>query len=117
MRSRVITVPKDRQAEEMLDFDIAKQEELIELVLSEEEFSFLDRNGIIDLINNKGNTLIEDFEDDSVKGIENLLEVIKALRFKLNEFSKKSSQSQLIQNILILLEEALKSNTGVYFFF
>jgi len=115
MRQRVIAVPKDKKAEEALYFDVAKEEQLIELALSEEAFSFLDQSGIIDLINSDGDALIDDFEDDSVAGRENLNKVIEALSSK--EFTGNSSQCQLVQSVLMLFKEAFNRNTGVYFFF
>jgi hypothetical protein len=115
MRTRVITVPKDKKAEEALDFDIATEEQLIELALSEEEFYFLDRSGVIDLINSEGNTIVDDFEADSVTGTENLSKVIEALSSK--EFAGNSSQLQVVQSVLTLFKEAFHRNTGVYFFF
>ena len=117
MRSRVITVPKDERAAEALDFGVAKKGQLIELALSEEEFFFLDQHGIISLVNREGDSLIDDFEDASVTGVENLLKVMKMLSSKVKKVSKKRARCQLIQNLLTLFAEALGRNTGVYFFF
>ena len=45
MRQRVITVPKDKEAEQALDYNEAKPTQLIELILKDEEFIFLCDNG------------------------------------------------------------------------
>lgn len=113
MRQRVITVPKDKIAEKALDFDEATKEQLIELSITEEEFLFLYYNGIIELINQEGETNIDDFEDDSVTGKENLSKVIKALNLRVD----LNVYDELIQNISNLFNEAIDRDTGVYFYF
>lgn len=116
MRQRTITVPKDKTAEKALDFDEAKKEQLIEISIEEEEFLFMYQNGIIELINTDGDANIDDFEDDFVRGKENLSKVIKAL--KLKENVKNNTQHQLIiQKVLSLFQEAFDRGTGVYFYF
>ena len=115
MRKRVITVPKDKIAEEALDYDKADKEQLIELTIREEDFLFLYQSGIIELINREGDTNVDDFEDDSVRGKENLNKVINALSLKGN--LGNNTQHQLIQNLSRLFAEASDRNTGVYFYF
>ena len=113
MRQRVITVPKDKIAEKALDFEEATKEQLIELSITEEEFLFLYQNGIIELINQEGETNIDDFEDDSVTGKENLSKVIKALNLRVD----LNVYDELIQNVSNLFNEAIDRDTGVYFYF
>lgn len=115
MRHRIITVPKDKVVENALDFDEATPEQLIELQIKEEEFLFLYKNGIIEMINQEGNTNIDDFEDDSVTGKENLGKVIKALNLK--DKLSNNPQYHLIQTLSNLFIEAQDRNTGVYFYF
>jgi len=113
MRQRIIIVPKDKTAEKALDFDEATKEQLIELLITEEEFLFMYQNGIIELINKEGKTNIDDFEDDSVTGKENLSEVIKALNSRVD----LDANNELIQNVSTLFNEAIDRGTGVYFYF
>lgn len=115
MRERLIIVPIDKEAEENLDFDTATKDQLIELCLSENDFILLYNNRIIDLINKAGNTNIDDFEDDVVKGEKNLRNVILALNNILK--STDSDLFVLIKEILKVFEEAFARNTGVYFYF
>ncbi len=113
MRQRVITVPKDKASEKALDFDEATKDQLIELPIKEEDFLFMYQNGIIELINQEGGANIDDFEDDSIAGKENLNRVIQALNLKQGLVNSKR---QLIQDILNLFEEALARGTGIYFY-
>lgn len=115
MRRRVVTVPKDKKAEEALDYDKARQEQLIELSLEEADFYFLHQSGIIELINKIGDANIDDFEDDVVCGKENLNKIIAAIQ--LNEPPENDSNYQLVNNLLTLFKEAINRNTGVYFYF
>lgn len=112
MRNRIISVPKDKKAEEDLGYNQALESQLIELKLSDEEFLFLYHNDIIELINTEGRSNIDDYEDDCVRGNNNLERVISALK----DIEKKEC-SNLINRILNLFIEALNRNTGVYFYF
>ncbi|WP_333818622.1 hypothetical protein [Ohtaekwangia sp.] len=113
MRQRVITVPKDKRAEEALDFNEATKSQLIELPIGEDEFQFMYQNGIIELINREGNSNIDDFEDDSVTEEDKLKRVIRALSL-IENFE---NNGRLVQNISNLFKEALERGTGVYFYF
>lgn len=115
MRQRIITVPKDKNAEEALDYDEAEKEQLIELSIEEADFQFLYENGFIELINKVGDTNIDSFEDDAVRGKEHLSEIVAAINRK--EFSGIDSQYKLIQDIVSLFKEAIDRDTGVYFYF
>jgi len=113
MRQRVIIVPKDKIAEKALDLDEATKEQLIELSITEEEFLFMYQNGVIELINLEGKTNVDDFEDDSVTGKENLSRVIRALNSRVD----LNTYNELSQNVSNLFNEAIDRNTGVYFYF
>ena len=79
MKKRLIIVPKGKKAEDDLDSDQASAADLIELELNEREFEHLWAKEIFELISIKGNSNIDDFEDDAVTGKENLVCVIEAL--------------------------------------
>jgi hypothetical protein len=113
MRNRFIIVPKDKIAEESLDFDTALQSQLIELFLKEEDFSYIIEAGIIELINTQGLSNIDDFEDDFVRGQENLDNVINALLLIFESIDNKT----LLQSIINIFIEAKIRDTGVYFYF
>lgn len=65
-RRRIISVPKDKIAQRSLEFDEATEAQLIEISITEEEFLFMYKNGIIELINHAGNSSIDDYEHADV---------------------------------------------------
>ncbi|MCS4165320.1 hypothetical protein D3C81_894870 [compost metagenome] len=66
MKNRYIVTPKDKRAEEFLDFNEAGDHDLIQLVLSESQFYQLDACGVFSDLNNMLGCLIDDFEDDAI---------------------------------------------------
>ncbi len=115
MVQRVIVVPKDRLAQELLERDEATDQQLLELYLSDEEFYFLYKQGIFELINQIAGSLIDDFEDDSVLEKEKILKIIESLNAQKAMFTNE--WTVIIQKIVGLFEESLKRSTGVYFYF
>lgn len=63
-RERFIRVPKDAKAMEDYDYGILKKEQLVEMVLSEEQFHELYDMGIFDSINDKCDIIIDDYEEE-----------------------------------------------------
>jgi hypothetical protein len=112
MKNRLIIVPKNKEAEKDLDFDKAKKSQLIELHLNDEEFILLYKKGVFELINEIGSTSIDDYEDASLIGEENISNVMAALKLKNVLF-----EDDLIMKIICLFEAALNNKTGVYFYF
>ncbi len=115
IKKRLITVPKDKFAECALDADTATKEQLIERSLNDEEFMVLYQSGLFELINKIGNANIDDYEDDFVKGEENIKKVINVL--VLEGYTSDSILNQLIIELKSLFEEALSRGTAVYFYF
>lgn len=72
MKNRYIVTPKDKRAEELLDFNEAEDQDLIQLVLSESQFYQLDACGVFSDLNNMLGCLIDDFEDDAITSKQQL---------------------------------------------
>ncbi len=115
MRNRIITVPKDKGAENALNYNEAKDEQLIEIILTETEYLILYDNKVFDLINQEGHANIDDFEEESITEKESIEKVIKALE-KRSSLTFDSSSS-LINDIIRLFKEALNRDTSVHFYF
>lgn len=111
--AKFILVPLDKKAEIDLDFDEAKDYQLIKLILSDNEFDNLYTEGLFNLINQVGNTNIDEFENDSVCGLENLKAVILAL----NEFKLISKHKEILFKLSYMFNEAFRRNTSVHFYF
>jgi hypothetical protein len=116
MKKRVIVVPKDKNAESALNYNNAKSEQLIELFLSEDEFSVLYNYKVFDLINEVAISNIDDYEDCSIKDSIIISRVISALEKKISINQDIASQV-LVKKILVLFKEARHMETGVYFYF
>ncbi|WP_312332269.1 hypothetical protein [Sphingobacterium sp.] len=114
MKNRYIVTPKDKRAEELLDFNEAGDHDLIQLVLSESQFYQLDACGVFSDLNNMLGCLIDDFEDEAITDKQQLE---KGLKYLKNLRPKDDRTQKLMEEIICLFEEAVKRQTGVYFFF
>lgn len=114
MKNRYIVTPKDKRAEELLDFNEARDQDLIQLVLSESQFYQLDACGVFSDLNNMLGCLIDDFEDETITSKQQLE---KGLKYLKNLRLKDDHIQGLMEEIICLFEEAVKRQTGVYFYF
>ena len=62
--NKVISVPKNKDAEVRLNYNEALHFELIEINLTIEEFNYLWDKGVFHFINNICNSIIDDNEDE-----------------------------------------------------
>ena len=115
MRNKVITVPKNKFAEQVLNFNQAQKEQLIELYLNDEEFEILYKKKLFELINQIAETNIDEYEDDSVSGKEKIGNVLT--RLNLENYSLDDEYNKLIKKIINLFEEAFNRDTAIYFHF
>ena len=63
-REKYIRVPKNKQAMEDYDYGIQKEEQMEEMVLSEKQYSKLDEIGVFDIINEKCDIIIDEYEEE-----------------------------------------------------
>ncbi len=110
-----IIVPNDKEAEAALDYDEAKDEQVIRLTLNDEDFLFLWKAGIFELINDVANANIDDFESEEITDTANIQKVITAL-ISRSLFADERLKLHL-QKITDLFEEALRRKVGIYIFF
>ena len=115
MKQRRIIVPKDKSAEDLLEYDQAEQQRLLEFKLNDEDFLLLYESGLFSLINDLAEVNIDDYEDDRIKDIEALKKVHEMLESKIS--IQNQVNESLLKEISKLFEEALRRNTGVYFYF
>lgn len=113
--NEVISVPKDKKAERMLDHDKVLPSQLIELEVSDEDFSYLYNSGYWDLVNKIANSNIDDFEDESITDAHVLAELIKALETR--SFSYDRRLEKWNDNVCALFREAYSRKTSIHFFF
>ncbi|TWV92006.1 hypothetical protein [Chitinophaga pinensis] len=108
---RSIIVPKDKEADILLDTDEATPEQLITLSFDNTEFKELWDAGIFQLINELTESLIDVYEDDAITEKQKLQLVLSSDIFEISVTTDKLKQ------IKTLFQEALQRGTGVYFYF
>jgi molecular chaperone DnaK (HSP70) len=108
---KFITVPKDKAAEEALNYAEATEDQLIEVRLTDAEFDELWQAGVFDTMNEITEAMIDYFESAEIVEREELEKVLES-----DAFDKHAVVDKLAQ-IKVLFQEALDRGTGVYFFF
>ncbi|PWV56098.1 hypothetical protein [Chitinophaga sp. S165] len=111
VKTRIISVPKDKDAEHALDYNEATPDQLIEIELTPAEFEDLYRAGVFDDMNEITDAMIDDYEYAAIVKTEELEGVLNS-----DIFNKDVANDKLAQ-IKVLFQEALERGTGVYFFF
>ncbi|MBW8687011.1 hypothetical protein [Chitinophaga rhizophila] len=110
---RRIVVPKDKDAEILLDNNEALPHQLLEVVFEQNDidFSELWHAGVFKEMNRIAGCIIDVYEDDGITDKEKLQEIIASEIFGTKVKTDKLSQ------IKMLFIEALQRETGVYFYF
>lgn len=110
-RQRYISIPKDREAMQALEYGEENKNEITEWKLEEEEFVQLYNLIVFELINNEWDVIIDDFESECLEG-EDLSKAIKVL-----EKNHEYDEFEVIKNLKELIHLAIKNNTCVAFDF
>ncbi len=110
---KYLIVPANQIAMERLDYDSCVDGDLREICLSEQEFKELWGLGILDTFNEKLNIMIDDFEDETIKGPANL-----SLARKLTLDSiMEHPNAYVLKKLLSQIELAEELQTGLFFYF
>ena len=110
---RYITVPVSKDAQKRLDYDECSKWDTIDIYVNEADTNELFQIGLADEINNKLDLLIDEFESEEIVGQKELKIVQNILRYYLEKYPN----SYIVKVVDIQLINALRYNTGVYFFF
>lgn len=80
-RERFIRVPKNKKAMEDYDYGVQQKEQMEEMILSEQQYKVLEDMMVFDKINERCNTLIDDYEEEvlALEKIPLALEVLNQL--------------------------------------
>lgn len=109
---KTISVPLSVDALNRLDVDECLPGDLEEINLSDVEFEALFSSGVISEINNNLGKLIDDYEDDSVQGLQDLKAMLRLLEVALS-----NSELPVLRKIIALTNTAIANRTGVFFYF
>lgn len=104
---KLIVVPKDKEAEIALDYDLATPEQVVEIKLTHETFEKLWNEGIFALINKISNSNIDQFEDEHITDLNYIYNTCIEL--------KKTSDD--LEDIIQMFELAITYNTSIHFYF
>jgi hypothetical protein len=109
---KLICVPLTLNAMSLLDLDNCPESLLESVTLTNEEHQTLLRSGALNAINSTIGTMIDDYEDENIKSIEDLRKAIKVLEDHLT-----LENSKTIKKLIHLSTIAIKKQTGLFFFF
>ena len=110
---KLIVVPIDKEAEERLGLNQNIESDLINVFLNQEDYDQLWATSFFERINVDLNILIDDFEDESISGKENL----KKLHSIIVEYEKNTPSNPIVSTLKSLTEAAIRFETSVIFSF
>lgn len=90
MRTRCLTVPKNKKGIDECEYGIQNTDNLVEATLDEDEFDILWRRGIFKSINDHCDLMIDDYEseDISAENLRKCLDVISEIPGKFYEMAQ-----------------------------
>lgn len=109
---KYLTVPVNTSAMERLDFDDCIDGDLIELTLDEEHYANLLKSNIINQLNSALKVNIDDYEDEKIVNIDNLVTAKTIIQNSIN-----SNNSEVLVQLLNQVDNAIKYKTGLFFYF
>ena len=116
MASRhTITIPKDAEANNRFAYGEVVKDDLIQWFLTEEEFRALWDSGIFSLINQASNVGLEEYEEEAIEGPQKIHKAIATLEAK--DLVGHPKLQKLTNKLISLLQEALKREVAIYFWF
>lgn len=111
IRERFIRVPKDEKAMEDYDYGVQKQEQMEEMILSEERYKVLNDTGVFNEINEKCDIIIDDYEEEVLE-----LDKIPMALEVVNQLIESNSNEELVE-LKKMLDLAVTYKTIVGFDF
>ncbi len=105
--SKLIIVPKNKEAEIALDYDKVESEHITEWNVSNEEFEKLWIEGVFSLINKVSGTNIDDYEDEHLNDLNLISHSLSELKKKQYSFRK----------MIEMFELAIYYKTSIHFYF
>lgn len=113
--TKIITVPKDRNAMDALDLNQANEDQLLELRISEGDFKVVWETGLFQEMNQIIHSNIDIAEDESISDIEALQKLLDSNIFTIADYAP--GQTDIIDQLRNLIIAAIERNTGIFFYF
>ncbi|KDN13789.1 hypothetical protein BGI40_11300 [Snodgrassella communis] len=109
---KYITVPVNTSAMKRLDYDDCVDGDLIELTLNEDNYADLLKSNVINQLNTELGINIDDYEDEKIINIDKLI-----IARNIIENSITSNKNEVLIQLLIQVDNAIKYKTGLFFYF
>ena len=110
-RERFIRIPKDKKSMEDYDYGVQKNEQMEEMVLSEEKYKKLEKMGIFEKINEACDVIIDDYEEEVLE-----LDKIPIAQEVIKKFISNNESEELME-LKRMLDLAVSYKTIVGFDF
>ena len=110
---KCISVPMSYEAMQRLDLDENIEGDLIDVILTSSEFDSLCKSGLFRKINDRFGLNIDDYEDESLTGSDNLL----VLKEMLRDYFLLDESNVALNKLMSQVDNAMISNTGIFFYF
>ncbi|KEA53971.1 hypothetical protein DT73_04035 [Mangrovibacter sp. MFB070] len=107
-----ILVPTSQESMSRLDFDNCIDGDLIDINISDDDFSAMMNLGLIELLNKSLDLYIDEFEDEEIVGSDELnhAKIIIENHFTIGK-------EKMVDIVLTQINKAIKYNTGIFFYF
>jgi hypothetical protein len=110
---KCISVPMTAEAMRKIDFDECNKDDVIEVILNDDEYDALWKSGVIKAINEHFDLIIDDYEDEKLIGVDNLV----LLKRTVEEFWLGDQKNTALNKLMSQINNAITFNTGIFFYF
>ncbi|GKX58672.1 hypothetical protein [Leminorella grimontii] len=110
---KYLSVPVSLDAMNRLEYDKCVDGDLVEVLLDDSEYKELWESGVFNLLNDKLDKNIDDYEDESLVGLNGLHQV----KIIVNENILANPSKHVLDKLISQIDLAIKFNTGIFFYF
>lgn len=110
---KCISVPVNTDAMDRLEYDECTDGDLVEVLLDEDNYNQLWNTGVFNLLNDKLDKNIDDYEDERIIGLNDLYQA----RMIINEKILSNPTDDVLNKLLSQVNLAINFNTGIFFYF
>ena len=109
---KIMSIPINKEAMIRMDYDENVDGDVFEMHLDSCDYDFFCKTGIVNKLNSALNINIDDYEDEKILGLDDLLKARKIVTSELG-----SDVNGVLDKILSQINKAIENNTGIFFYF
>ncbi|ACX86170.1 hypothetical protein [Pectobacterium parmentieri] len=109
---KFISVPTSQEAMSRLDFDTCVDGDLNDVIITDEDYILIVKSGLIRSLNELLDIYIDEFEDEKIVGIDDLIQARMLI-----ENNSTPSGIKAVDLLLSQVNKAIEYKTGVFFYF